>query len=103
MNVWSLMIALCFLMPTAGTIAVIRDAQSGWVAYLVAVIAALLLGACFAWLLHVGGRVVLPRSVEQVKAGSDWPFRLLYLAAAGWLILSLLAGVWSAGFVVGRL
>lgn len=103
MTVWRLLIALCLVMPAAGAIAVIRDVHSGWAAYTVAVAAALLAGAGFAWLLHLCGRVLVPRHIGVARAGADWPYRLLYIAAAGWLILSLLTGMWLAEFVVGYL
>jgi uncharacterized membrane-anchored protein len=96
MTLWDLMTALCTVMPLAGALATVRDVQKGWAGYGLAIIVGAVVGVLCAWAMRAAGTSFASRS----RARSDtkpWNFRVLYVAAAGWIVLALFLGSWVTG------
>jgi hypothetical protein len=96
---WDLMTALCSVMPLAGALATMRDANRGLRGYGLALVAGVMAGVLCAWLMRSAGTAVIGR----LGTGPDrrrWNFRLLYAGALAWIVLSLFIGSWVATLMI---
>jgi hypothetical protein len=70
--------------------------QKGWVGYGLAITVGVLVGLLCAWAMRAAGAyfVTLSGAMSDTK---EWYFRILYAAAAAWIILALFLGSWVTG------
>lgn len=99
MTLWDVMTALCAVMPLAGALATLRDVHKGWLGYALALTVAVVVGVLSAWAMRSVGSALIERSGAGLNP-RRWNFRLLYVGASAWIVLSLFIGSWVAAAVI---
>ena len=94
MTLWDLMTAFCFVMPTAGALATVKDVHKGWPGYALAIIVGIVLGALCAWAMRMASSKLAPALSPGPETERPWFFRALYFAAFIWIVVVLLLGSW---------
>lgn len=85
------MTALCILMPLVGALTAVRDMQSGWVGYGLAIIVGVPVGVLCAWAMRSTGNYFVTKFSVRSDTNERY-FRVLYVVAVGWIILALFLG-----------
>ena len=74
-------------MPLVAALDTATHAKNGSVSYLLAIVLGLGMGAAFAWIMSITGRVVGARIKRKPTPLYEWYFRALYFAAVLWIVV----------------
>ena len=94
MTLWSLLVALCFVMPLSGALASAKLLRVGLRGYAFSVLVGLLLGIGCAWIMQRVGSLFYARLKHCGVFSQERYFRLLYLGALVWIAFALFLGNW---------
>jgi hypothetical protein len=94
MTLWSLLIAMCFVMPLSCTLASAKLLRVGLRGYAFSVFIGLLLGFGCAWIMHKVGSLVYARLKKSDVSVQERYFRMLYFGAMVWIVFALFLGAW---------
>jgi hypothetical protein len=92
--------AVCFVMPLAGSLAGAELSKAGFGGYALAVTVGLALGLCFAWPMWTVGKIVAAHMKGKPVPTQEWYARALYFGAALWILFGLFLGNWAAAKLV---
>ncbi len=93
-SLWSLLTALCFVMPISGALASAKLLRVGIRAFGFSVFVGLTLGFGCAWTMQKVGGLVYAHLKQSVVSVQERYFRLLYFGALVWIVFALFLGDW---------
>jgi hypothetical protein len=94
MTLWSLLNALCFVMPLSGALASAKLLRVGVGGYTFSLVIGLLLGFGCAWIMLKVGSLVHARLKKSEVSVRERYFRLLCFGAMAWIVFALFLEHW---------
>ena len=100
MTLWDLLIAICCVMPLAGSLATAKLSKTGFGGRALAIVIGLALGVCCARTMWAVGNNIAARIRRHSEPVQERYFRALYFTAMLWIVFSLFLGEWVSSLVL---